>query len=317
MPKPWDKKAIEKLYNLPFLVLINKSYKIHVKNFKKSNMELCTLLSIKTGACPEDCAYCPQSGHYNTGIKKEKFLDINEIIEKATYAKKNGSKRFCMGAAWKSPPEKDFIKVLEAIKIVKEISLETCVTLGALDENQAFRLKEAGLDFYNHNLDTSPEYYKKIITTRLYKERLETLKNVTNADIKICCGGIIGMGETHEDRINFLTQLSLLPSPPTSIPINRLIPIPGTPLANTPPINNIDFIKIIAITRIMFPASVIRLAAGRKDMSEEMQTLCFMAGVNSIFYGDVLLTSKNSDSNKDIELLNKLGIHTALDHEIA
>jgi biotin synthase len=273
-------------------------------------MELCSLLSIKTGSCPDDCAYCPQSGHYYTGIEKEKLLSTEDIVRQATLAKKNGARRFCMGAAWRSPPEKDFPKILDIIQAVKQIEMETCVTLGMLDEKQAQALKSVGLDFYNHNLDTSPEYYKKIISTRTYQDRLDTLHHVRAAGIHVCCGGIIGMGESRQDRIEFLAQLANLPSPPLSIPINRLLPIKGTPLENIDTIDNIEFIRTIATARVLFPQSIIRLSAGRISMSEEMQAICFTAGANSIWLGDKLLTTQNSDSDKDKKLLKKLGMKT-------
>jgi len=305
----WTEDSVAELYQLPFFELINKAYAIHKKHFNKAEMELCTLLSIKTGTCPEDCAYCPQSGHYKTGVKKEKLMDIDSVIEQAKRAKKKGAKRFCMGAAWRNPPKAEFPKVLEMIKAVKALELEACVTLGALDDEQARQLKQAGLDFYNHNLDTSPEYYQKIITTRNYQDRLDTLERVRQSDINVCCGGIIGMGESRQDRINLLLQLAALPQPIKSVPINRLISIKGTPLENVEMIDNFEFIRTIAIARIMLPQSVVRLSAGREDMSDEMQAWCFMAGANSIFYGEVLLTASNPDENHDLKLLEKLGIN--------
>ena len=310
--KQWNKESIEALYNQPFLELIQTAYTIHNSHFNKNELELCTLLSIKTGACPEDCSYCPQSGHYNTDLKKEKLLDTAAIIEKAQAAKQQGATRFCMGAAWKNPPKKDFPAVLEAIKAVKDLGLEACATLGMLDEEQAQQLKEAGLDFYNHNLDSSPEFYKKIITTRTYQDRLDTINHVMKADINVCCGGIIGMGETREDRVEFLLQIAALAKPPKSIPINRLIAIDKTPLEGIPALDNFEFIRTIAITRIMFPQSFVRLSAGREDMSEEMQTLCFMAGANSIFYGEKLLTAGNPSNDRDLQLIKKLGITTKM-----
>jgi len=303
-----DTSEIVSLYEQPFIDLVYQAQSIHRTHFKTNAIERCTLLSIKTGACPEDCAYCPQSGHYNTGLKKEKLLPIADVIEKAKAAKALGAKRFCMGAAWRNPPDKDFPNILEMVRAVKALGLETCVTLGSLTPAQAEQLKSAGLDFYNHNLDTSENYYKEIITTRPYAERLQTLAHVEKAGLNTCCGGIIGMGETREDRAAFLQTLQQLEAPPTSIPINRLIPIAGTPLANTPKIDDIEFIKTIAITRILFPRSIIRLSAGREDMSELMQAWCFMAGANSIFYGDVLLTASNTTTNQDHVLFEKLGM---------
>jgi biotin synthase len=303
----WTNKDIAELFAQPFFALINIAYQCHQQNFSQNDMELCTLCSIKTGTCPEDCAYCPQSGHYNTGLKREKLLDLELILMQARIAKQNGAKRFCMGAAWRSPPKKDLPKVIAIIKAVKDLGLETCVTLGMLDMEQALQFKEVGLDYYNHNLDTSPEYYKKIISTRTYVDRLDTLKNVASAGIKICCGGILGMGETREDRINFLLELSKLQAAPDSIPINQLIPIPGTPLALQQRIDAFEFIKTIAVARIMFPKARIRLAAGREDMEDTLQAWCFMAGVNSIFFGDKLLTAGNTNPESDINLLEKLG----------
>lgn len=308
MSRLWNRFEVEKIFSLPFIELIFKAQHIHKQHFNANEMELCTLLSIKTGSCPEDCAYCPQSAHYKTGLQKEKLFDLEEVKKHAEIAKKNGATRFCMGAAWRSPPKKDFPIVLEMIKVVKEIGLETCVTLGMLTEIQSAQLKESGLDFYNHNLDTSPEYYKKIITTRTYEQRLDTLEKVRNSGMKVCCGGIIGMGESRSDRIELLVQLANLPEPPTSVPINRLIPISGTPLEQTDEIDNFEFIRTIATVRIMLPTSMIRLSAGRDLMSDEMQTLCFMAGANSIFFGEKLLTANNPDANNDLNLLKKLGM---------
>jgi biotin synthase len=305
--KRWDHTKVQQLYEMPFIELIGQAISTHAQHHDMDEIELCSLLSIKTGACPEDCAYCPQSGHYQTDIENEKIMPIEAVIAQAKNAKANGAKRFCMGAAWRNPPKKDFPKVIEMIKAVKDIGLETCVTLGMLTEQQAQELHAAGLDYYNHNLDTSPEFYEKIITTRTYSDRLETLNHVQKSGINICCGGIIGLGETREDRIEFLIQLANLPEPPKSVPINRLIPFEGTPLANTESIDNIEFIRTIAAARIMMPESVIRLSAGRITMSEEMQTLCFCAGANSIWLGDKLLTAKNPESDKDMKLLNKLG----------
>ncbi len=303
------KEFISELYQKPFFELIHQAYQCHSVHFEAGDMEFCALCSIKTGACPEDCAYCPQSGHYKTGLQKEKLLDINDVLDQAKLAKANGAKRFCMGAAWKNPPKKDFPKVLEMIESVKALGLETCATLGMLDKNQADELKASGLDYYNHNLDTSPDYYPTIIQTRTYQDRIDTLHTVAAAGINVCCGGIIGMGETREDRVGFLLALADLPSAPQSIPINELIPIPGTPLANQQAVDSFEFIRTIAITRILFPKSKVRLSAGRENMSDEMQAWCFMAGANSIFIGDKLLTAKNPGQNQDIHLLNRLGLN--------
>ncbi|MDF1796896.1 MAG: biotin synthase BioB [Coxiellaceae bacterium] len=304
----WTQTSIQNLYETPFMDLLMQAQTVHRQHFQPNEVETCTLLNIKTGACPEDCAYCPQSGHYKTGIEKEKLFDFDTVMQYAEAAKANGSTRFCMGAAWKYPPKKDFPKVLKMITAVKALGLETCVTLGQLDDEQVKQLKAAGLDYYNHNLDTSPEYYKEIITTRTYQDRIDTLKKVGENDINVCCGGIIGMGEKHHDRVELLYQLSQLPTTPKSIPINRLMAIQNTPLAHIGPIDNFEFIRTIAVTRIMFPQTNVRLSAGRENMSEEMQALCFMAGANSIFVGDKLLTAKNPELEKDQQLFGKLGL---------
>jgi len=306
----WCAITVRQFYEMPFMELMAKAMTIHLQHHKATEMELCSLLSIKTGACPEDCAYCPQSGHYQTELERESLLPLEAVIAQAKNAKANGAKRFCMGAAWRNPPKKDFPKVVEMIKAVKNVGLETCVTLGMLDDTQARELHEAGLDFYNHNLDTSPEHYKKIITTRTYEDRLDTLERVRENGIHVCCGGIIGMGETREDRIELLVQLANLPEPPKSVPINRLIPIKGTPLEHADNIDNLEFIRTIAAARIMMPASMIRLSAGRATMSDETQILCFLAGANSIWLGDKLLTTQNPDSDHDMNLLSKLGFNT-------
>lgn len=306
----WTKEKLQELFELPFFELINQAYTQHKAHFDAQDMEFCTLSNIKTGNCPEDCAYCPQSGHYKTGLKAEKLLEIKKVVEQAQQAKNNGAKRFCMGAAWRNPSQKDFPVVLEMIKEVKNLGLETCVTLGMLDEHQAHALKVAGLDYYNHNLDTSPDYYSSIITTRTYQDRLETISHVMNAGINVCCGGILGMGESRNDRIDFLLALYTLPSAPQSIPINQLIAIPGTPLEHQKLLDSFEFIRTIAIARLMFPTSKIRLSAGRENMSDEMQAWCFMSGANSIFIGDKLLTAKNPDQHQDIQLLKKLNMRT-------
>ncbi|MCP3679429.1 MAG: biotin synthase BioB [Gammaproteobacteria bacterium] len=310
----WDEKAIHQLYELPFSELIQRAYSDYKENFDATKMELCTLLSIKTGVCPEDCAYCSQSGHYKTGLKKERMFDVESVIEKAKAAKANGAKRFCMAAAWRNPPKKDFPAVIAMVKAVKELGLQTCVSLGTADAEQLKQLKEAGLDYYNHNLDTSPEHYKKIITTRSYEERLNTLDMVQKAGIHTCCGAIMGMGESRQDRVDFFLQLLALPQPPTSVPINRLMPMKGTPLENTPQIDNFEFIRTVAVARILLPTSKVRLSAGRDGMSEEMQALCFMAGANSMFYGEKLLTGSNPANSADRKLLRKLGM-TAVGEE--
>jgi len=306
----WKQPQLAELYEQPFCDLLYKAREVHQEHFNPRKVQLSTLISVKTGTCPEDCSYCPQSGHYKTGVERQTMMDLDDVVEKAKQAKANGATRFCMGAAWRSPPKRDFPKVLAMVVAIKNLGLETCVTAGTLDDEQAEALKEAGLDYYNHNLDTSPEFYKTIITTHTYQDRLATLGRVMQAGIKTCCGGIIGMGETREDRIQFLMQLANLPKHPESVPINRLIPIKGTPLESTPPIDNFEFIRTIAIARIIMPTSVVRLSAGRENMSEEMQTLCFLAGANSIFFGERLLTAGNPECDADLALLSKLGMET-------
>jgi len=305
----WTKEKIAALFALPFIRLLHQAQTVHQAHFNPDDIELCSLLSIKTGACPEDCGYCSQSGHYDTGIKTEKLYDIATVIKFAKRAKEQGAKRFCMGAAWRTPPKKQFPHIIKMIQAVKELGLETCMTLGMLRQDEANQLKAAGLDYYNHNLDTSPEHYPNIVTTRTYQDRLDTIACIHQAGINVCCGGILGMGETREDRISFLLQLASLPSAPKSIPINQLAPMKGTPLENSPPIDVFEYIRSIAITRIMFPKSMVRLSCGRENMSEEAQTLCFIAGANSIFIGDKLLTSSNITQDKDEALLFKLNLN--------
>lgn len=304
-----NKKFIQSLYQLPFFELIGKAHTFHQSYFDRREIELCALLSIKTGACPEDCRYCPQSGHYNTGLKKEPLMDLDAIIAHAKEAKKLGAKRFCMGAAWRTPPKKDWPVIKKTIAAVKGLGLETCMTLGMITQQQANELKIAGLDYYNHNLDTSPEYYRYIISTRKYDDRLKTIKHVINAGINVCCGGILGLGESRNDRVSFLYELTQLDSPPKSIPINKLITIKGTPLENQKAIDSFEFVRTIAVCRILFPRSKIRLSAGRETMNEEMQAWCYMAGANSIFIGDKLLTAKNPSENQDYALLKKLNLN--------
>lgn len=304
----WTYEQVKSLFELPLNDLIFEAQKAHREYFSANEIQVSTLLSIKTGSCPEDCAYCPQSGHYNTGLKKEKLIPLETVIEHAKAAKASGATRFCMGAAWRNPPKKDMPQVAEMIKAVRDLGLETCVTLGMLDDEDAGLLKEAGLDYYNHNLDSSPDYYKKIITTRTYQDRLDTLKRVRDSGIKVCCGGIVGMGETREDRIQFLLQLANLPEHPESVPINHLIQIKGTPLEECPTLDAFEFVRMIGIARIMMPSSWVRIAAGREEMSEELQMLCFLAGANSIFYGEKLLTAKNPGIEKDNALMEKAGL---------
>jgi len=304
----WTQAEIKTLFESPFIELMFRAQTIHRAHFDPNKIQLATLLSIKTGRCPEDCAYCPQSAHYNTGLEKEPLMNIDDILEKAKRAKANGATRFCMGAAWRSPPKKAMPELLKIIKAVNALDLETCVTAGMLADEQVKELEAAGLDYYNHNLDTSPEYYKKIIQTRSYQDRLDTLERVRKSKIKTCCGGIIGMGETREDRIALLHQLATLSEHPGSVPINQLIPIPGTPLSDQKKTDTIEFVRMIATARILMPKAFVRLSAGREAMSQEMQALCFMAGANSIFYGEVLLTANNADVSSDQNMFKNLGL---------
>lgn len=306
--KKWTLKKAQEIFGLPFNELIFQSQKIHRKYFNPNKIQISTLLNIKTGGCPENCSYCPQSAHYNTGLKKEPLMSLEEVICAAKKAKEVGATRFCLGAAWRSPKDKDIEIVGKMVSEIKKLGLETCVTLGMLKEEQAKKLKESGLDFYNHNIDSSEEFYDKIITTRNFQDRLYTLEQVRNAGIKICCGGIVGMGENNLDRIKMLFILANLETPPESVPINKLIKIPGTPLADTEDVDPFDFVRVIALSRIMLPQSYIRLSAGRENMSQELQALCFMAGANSIFYGEKLLTTENSQPEEDEILFAKLGI---------
>ena len=298
-------KKIQKILSFPLDDLIFKAQKIHKKNFKDSAFQLASLISIKTGSCPEDCKYCPQSAHYNVDLKKERLIEVIKVKEAADRAKKSGADRFCMGAAWKKVKDgNDLNTVIEMIKIVKSIGLEACVTLGSITKNQAKKLKKAGLDAYNHNIDTSPEFYEKIITTRTFKERLETIQNVRDAGISVCCGGIIGMGESWDDRARMLQVLANLNPQPESVPINTLVPVKGTPLEDQKPVDPIDMVRIVACARILLPRSRIRLSAGRKKLSRESQILCMISGANSIFYGDSLLTTENNDMLEDKKLIS-------------
>ena len=305
----WTNDEIKALYELPFNDLLFQAQLVHRQHFNANEVQISTLLSIKTGACPEDCKYCSQSGHYNTGLEREKLMEVDKVLAEARAAKHGGASRFCMGAAWKNPPKKDFPKVLEMVRGVRALGLETCMTLGALDEEQAEALAAAGLDYYNHNIDTSRAYYEKIITTRSFAGRLDTLSLARGAGIKLCCGGIIGMGEEYADRIGFLRELANLPTHPESVPINALVKIPGTPLANVEDLDPFDFVRMIAVARILMPSSHVRLSAGRETMNDQMQALCFLAGANSIFYGEKLLTTDNPDENHDMTLFRRLGIH--------
>jgi biotin synthase len=307
----WTLTEIKALFDQPFNDLVFQAQTIHRQNFDPNAVQISSLLSIKTGACPEDCSYCPQSAKYDTGLERERLLPLEEVKQAALNAKQNGASRFCMGAAWRNPTDKNLDKVIEMISTVKDLGMETCVTLGMLTQPQSKKLKAAGLDYYNHNLDTSPEYYKDIITTRTYQDRLDTLENVRSEKINVCCGGIVGMGETEKDRSALLQQLANLPEHPQSVPINLLVQVENTPLHGTEVLDPIVFVRTIAVARIIMPKSAVRLSAGRNDMSDEMQALCFVAGANSIFYGDTLLTTPNPDENKDLELFEKLGINAS------
>jgi biotin synthase len=304
----WSLAEVKALFQQPFNDLLFQAQTVHRAHFDPNRVQVSTLLSIKTGACPEDCKYCPQSGHYNTGLEKQKLMEVQKVLEEAARAKAIGSTRFCMGAAWKHPSAKDMPYVLEMVKGVKAMGLETCMTLGKLDQEQTKALAQAGLDYYNHNLDTSPEFYGSIITTRTYSERLQTLAYVRDAGMKICSGGILGMGESLDDRAGLLIQLANLPEHPESVPINMLVKVAGTPLAEEEDVDPFDFIRMLAVARILMPKSHVRLSAGREQMNEQMQALAFMAGANSIFYGEKLLTTANPQADKDVQLFARLGI---------
>ena len=309
----YTKEKILDILNLPLNDLIFKAQSVHRKSFKNADVQLASLVSIKTGNCPEDCKYCPQSAHFNVDIKKEKLMDFSNLREAASLAKKNGADRFCMGAAWKKLNDGSQLNsVLEMIKEVKSLGLEACVTLGSISLSQAKKLKKAGLDAYNHNIDTSPEFYKKIISTRTFEERLETIKNVSDAGISVCCGGIIGMGETWDDRAKMLEVLVNLKPQPESVPLNALVPVKGTPLENQPLINPLEMVRMVATTRILLPKTRVRLSAGRKKFSNETQLLCLLAGANSIFYGDSLLTTDNNGMDEDRKLLSEFSKKNSL-----
>lgn len=304
----WTQAEIEGLFNLPFNDLLFRAQTAHRAHFDPNEVQVSTLLSIKTGGCPEDCAYCPQSSSFDTGVKADKLMDVEAVIAEARAAKAAGASRFCMGAAWRSPKERDMPKVAAMIREVKSLGMETCMTLGMLTEDQAVTLKDAGLDYYNHNVDTSPEYYKEIITTRTYEDRLNTLENVRKAGMNVCCGGIVGMGEERKDRAGLLHTLATMDPHPESVPINLLVQVEGTALEGVAKIDAIEFVRTIAVARILMPASHVRLSAGREDMDEQTQALCFLAGANSIFYGEKLLTTANPETNRDMQLFAKLGL---------
>jgi biotin synthase len=304
----WSRDEILGLFDLPFNDLLFQAQTVHRHHFNPNEVQLSTLLSIKTGACPEDCKYCPQSARYDTGLEKEKLMQIQQVIEAAKAAKASGSSRFCMGAAWRSPHDRDIPAIEAMIREVKDLGLETCMTLGMLSETQADKLSEAGLDYYNHNLDTSEEFYGDIITTRTYQDRLDTLSHVRNSGMKVCSGGIVGMGEEQKDRAGLLMGLANLPKHPDSVPINMLVKVAGTPMEKEEDLDPFEFIRTIAVARILMPKSYVRLSAGREEMNEQMQAMAFMAGANSIFYCDKLLTTPNPKANSDMQLLNRLGI---------
>jgi biotin synthase len=307
----WTLPEVEALFALPLMDLLFHAQRVHRDHHVPNRVQKSTLLSIKTGACPEDCAYCPQSVHYDTGLDRETLLEIAAVRDAAARAKAAGASRFCMGAAYRSPKAKDLAIISEMIREVRAAGLETCATLGMLNPEQAQQLKDAGLDYYNHNLDTSPEYYGEIITTRTYQDRLDTLEAVRDAGLKVCCGGIVGLGESTRDRAQLLRTLANLPEHPESVPINQLVQVPGTPLHGRPGVDSFDFVRTIAVARLLMPESHVRLSAGREGMSDEMQALCFLAGANSIFYGEKLLTTGNPDVRRDEELFARLGLHAA------
>ena len=311
----WTRDEIQALFKLPLNDLLFRSQTIHRQYWTPNQIQLSTLLSIKTGGCPEDCKYCAQSSHYDTGLGADKFMDLDEVRRAAETAKSAGATRFCMGAAWRELKDRDVEKVVELVSEVRGLGLETCMTLGMVNEDQAKTLKEAGLDYYNHNVDTSPEYYDEIITTRSYGERLETLYAVRGAGIKVCSGGIIGMGEKETDRAGMLETLATLDPHPESVPINMLVVIPGTPLEHVKPLEPLDWVRTIAVARILMPKSYVRLSAGRQEMSDETQAMCFFAGANSIFYGEKLLTTGNPDVLNDQVLFDKLGLEAEPGHE--
>jgi biotin synthase len=306
----WSVAQVEALFALPFSDLMFKAQETHRANFPDGDVELATLLSIKTGGCPEDCGYCPQAARYDTDVKANKLMDLDEVLEAAKAAKAAGSNRFCMGAAWREPKDRDIEKVAAMIKGVKALGLETCATLGMLEPNQAQALQEAGLDFYNHNLDTSEDFYRSVISTRGYQDRLDTISNGRAVGMSVCCGGIVGMGESREQRAAFLARLANLNPYPESVPINHLVPVAGTPLADQKPLDPLEFVRTIAVARITMPRARVRLSAGRQELGRAVQAMCFQAGANSIFYGEQLLTTGNPEAEQDCELLAELGLKT-------
>ncbi len=306
----WQVEEIEALMDLPFNDILYQAHTVYRQYFDTNSIQISTLLNIKTGGCPEDCGYCSQSAHHQSGLEKEKLMQKDEILAAAKKAKEKGASRFCMGAAWRSPQQRDMPGLCEIITEVNNLGLETCMTLGMLDQDKAKQLKAAGLDYYNHNLDTSPEYYDKVITTRAYQDRLDTLQVVRDSGMKVCCGGILGLGENRRDRARLLQTLANLAEHPESVPINMLIKVEGTPLENVAPVDSLEFIRVIAVARILMPKSMVRLSAGRLEMNDEMQALCFFAGANSIFYGERLLTADNPEPEHDHQLFSRLGLRT-------
>ncbi len=306
----WTVAQVEDLYALPFMDLLHQAQQVHRAHFDPNEVQLSTLLSIKTGGCSEDCGYCPQSAHHEGSVEAGKLMALDEVLEAAKAARQQGATRFCMGAAWRSPKERDMERVSEMVREVRALGLETCMTLGMLDAEQAAALKTAGLDYYNHNLDSAPDFYGNIITTRTYQERLDTLQKVRDAGINVCCGGIVGMGESRLQRAGLIAQLANLDPYPESVPINNLVAVPGTPLADEAPIDPFEFVRTIAVARITMPRSMVRLSAGREQMDEALQALCFFAGANSIFYGDRLLTTNNPQAECDRKLMARLGLRT-------
>lgn len=308
----WTQTTVEALYELPFQALMTQAAQVHQASFPEGDIELATLLSIKTGGCPEDCSYCPQAARYHTGVEATKLMALSEVLEAAKAAKAAGSNRFCMGAAWREPKDRDIEKVAIMIREVKALGLETCATLGMLEAGQAQKLQAAGLDFYNHNLDTSEDFYGSIIKTREYQDRINTLSHVRNSGVSVCCGGIIGMGESRRQRAALITRLANLSPYPESVPINHLVPMPGTPLENQTPLDPLEFVRTIAIARITMPTARVRLSAGRQALGKAVQAMCFMAGANSIFYGDKLLTTDNPEAEVDRQMLQELGLKTKI-----
>lgn len=304
----WSVAQVEALFALPFMDLLFQAQQVHRQHFDANEIQLSTLLSIKTGGCAEDCGYCPQSAHFDTGVQAGRLMALDEVRQAARAAKDQGATRFCMGAAWRSPKERDMEALSRMVREVKALGLETCVTAGMLDAGQARTLREAGLDYYNHNLDTAPDHYASIITTRTYQDRLDTLGHVRAAGIHVCCGGIVGMGETRTQRAGLIAQLANLDPYPESVPINNLVKVPGTPLADAPPVDPFEFVRTIAVARLTMPTTMVRLSAGREQMDEALQALCFAAGANSIFYGDRLLTTSNPQSERDRALFDRLGL---------